>query len=430
MLTPTDPLFVPASESVLCAASIEQARIVFRFARADLEPTGEYRFVDSFNKIQITHKETVTRLRVIGSKGKTAMGLVGCPFAICDEPGSWEANSIMWDAIQTAQGKPGSPMKVLVIGTLAPAMSGWWHDLVKDGSHGSVYVQSLQGDPKKWDQVSEIERCNPLTAISPKFKAKLLEERDNARRDSRLKARFLSYRLNQPSADESEVLLTVDDWKRVCARPVPERSGVPIFAYDLGSGRAWSAAVAIWQNGRTEAIALAPGIPSIHDQEIRDRVPKGTYARLNQEGSLTVSEGLRVQPPGQLHKRALGAWGKPDGIICDRFKLNELADAVGNLPLIPRVWQWSSASEDIRALRKLAKDGPLAVEPRSRNLLTASLAAAKVENDRSGNYRLTKRDPANNTARDDVAFALTLAAGALVRAGSMQTGTVYHGMAA
>ena len=432
VLTPTDPLFVPASESVLCAASIEQARIVFRFARAELEPTGEYRFVDSATRVAIHHKPTHTRLRVIGSKGKTAMGLVNCPFAICDEPGSWEVNGgqLMYDAIETAKGKPGSPLKVVYIGTLAPAMSGWWHDLIADGSHGSVYVQALQGDPKKWDQVSEIERCNPLTAISPKFKAKLLEERDGARRDSRLKARFLSYRLNQPSADESEVLLTVDDWVRMLARPVPERSGVPIFAYDLGSGRAWSAAVALWPNGRTQALALAPGIPSIHDQEIRDRVPKGTYSRLIQEGSLTVSEGLRVQPPAQLHKLALGAWGKPDAIICDRFKLNELADAVGAVPLIPRVWQWSTASEDIRALRKIAKDGPLAVEPLSRNLLTASLAAAKVENDRSGNYRLTKRDPANNCARDDVAVALTLAAGALVRAGSMQTGTVYHGMAA
>ena len=36
----------------------------------------------------------------------------------------------------------------------------------------------------------------------------MLEERDAARADSRLKARFLSYRLNQPSADESAVLLT------------------------------------------------------------------------------------------------------------------------------------------------------------------------------------------------------------------------------
>ena len=248
---------------MLCAASIEQARIVFRFARADLEPSGEYRFLDSHTRIGIVHKASNTRLRIIGSNGKTAMGLVGCPWAICDEPGAWEANggAMLHDAIQTAQGKPGSPLRALYIGTLAPAMSGWWHDMIEDGSHGTTYVQALRGDPERWDKWPEVRRCNPLTAISAPFRRKLLEERDAARRDSRLKARFLSYRLNVPSGDESTMLLTVDDWERVVARPVPPREGRPIVAYDLGGGRAWSAAVAVWKTGRIEALAVAPGIP-------------------------------------------------------------------------------------------------------------------------------------------------------------------------
>ena len=90
ILSPSDALFRPGTESILCVASIEQARIVFRFARAELEPTGAYRFVDSVTRCGITHVATGTRLRIIGSNGRTAMGLVGCPWAICDEPGSWE----------------------------------------------------------------------------------------------------------------------------------------------------------------------------------------------------------------------------------------------------------------------------------------------------------------------------------------------------
>ena len=39
-LTPGDPLHVPGSEYLLCAASIEQARLCYRFIRADLEPVG------------------------------------------------------------------------------------------------------------------------------------------------------------------------------------------------------------------------------------------------------------------------------------------------------------------------------------------------------------------------------------------------------
>ena len=416
IMDPADPLFRPDTESVLCAASIEQARIVFRFARSELEPRGGYRFLDSHTRIGIVHKATNTRLRVIGSNGKTAFGLVNTPWAICDEPGAWEVNGglLLHDALETAKGKPGSPLKVLYIGTLAPSISGWWHDLVADGTHASTYVQALQGDPERWDQWSELRRCNPLTSISPEFRKKLVEERDAARADSRLKARLLSYRLNVPTGDESTMLLTVEDWERVVARPVPPREGRPIVAYDLGGGRAWSAAVGVWRSGRMEAIAVAPGIPSLEDQEKRDRVPRGTYRALAQSGALHVAEGLRVQPPAQLHDAVRASWGAPEAILCDRFRLNELADCVYSTPLVPRVTRWSEASEDIRALRKIAADGPLACEESCRLLVAASLSAAMVKNDDQGSVRLVKKG-SNNTARDDVAAALTLAAGAYLR---------------
>ena len=70
------------------------------------------------------------------------------------------------------------------------------------------YVHALIGDRAKWDEWKEICRVNPLTKISPEFREKLKLERAEARRDSRLKARFLSYRLNVPTADEATTLLT------------------------------------------------------------------------------------------------------------------------------------------------------------------------------------------------------------------------------
>ena len=433
ILTPTDSLFRPGTESVLCAASIEQARIVFRFARADLDtPQSEYRFLDSHNRIGIMHVPTRTRLRVIGSNGKTAMGLVGCPWVICDEPGSWETNGgqLLNDAIETAKGKPGSPLRVVYIGTLAPSTGGWWHALIEDGSHHSTHVHVLQGDINKWDQWNEIRRVNPLTAISKSFTKKLLQERDEARADSRLKARFLSYRLNLPSGDESTMLLTVDDWRRVCARPEALPAGKPIVGVDLGGGRAWSAAVAVWRSGRVECVAIAPGVPNIQDQEKRDRVPAGTYQKLIDSGSLRVAHGLRVPPPGELVNAIREAWGTPEGIICDRFRLGELQDCAGIIPLSPRVTRWSSASEDIRAVRKLAADGPLACPKGSRELLTASLSSALVKNDDQGSVRLVKKG-SNNTGRDDVAAALTLAAGALARLlAAPPRKWVYRGMVA
>ena len=67
--------------------------------------------------------------------------------------------------------------------------------MVDDGSQGSTYVQALQGNRSKWDLASEIRRVNPLMWSFPESRRLLLEQRDGARRDSRLKARFLSYRV-------------------------------------------------------------------------------------------------------------------------------------------------------------------------------------------------------------------------------------------
>ena len=415
-LTPGDPLHQGGAEYLLCAASIEQARLCFRFVRSNLESTGAYRFLDSATRIGITHKASNTRLRVLSSNGKTAMGIVGCPLAVADEPGSWEVTGgqLMADALMTAQGKPGSTLRLLFIGTLAPATGGWWHDLIAGGSRGSTHVTALQGDAKTWDQWPTIRKANPLTAIDATFRRKLREERDKARSDSRLRARFLSYRLNLPTADESKVLLSTGDWSRVTARPVPEPAGRPVVGVDLGAGRSWSAAVALWRSGRVEAFAVAPGVPDIAAQETRDRVPAGTYTRLVESGRLTLAAGVRVPSPAALVDRIL-PW-RPTAVICDRFRLAELQDAAGGrVRILPRVARWSECAFDVRALRKTAADGPLAVEESSRPLLAASLAAAAVKNDDQGNTRLAKKDPNNATGRDDAAAALVLAAGALAR---------------
>ena len=193
LLSPSDPLFQPGTESVLCAASIEQARIVFRFARAELEPLGGFRFLDSATRVAITHVATNTRLRVIGSNGRTAMGLVNTPWAICDEPGAWETvgGQLLFDAIETAKGKPGSPLRSLYIGTLAPAMSGWWHEIALSKSGQGKAIMCLQADREKWDVWRELRRVNPLVKVSAPFRKQFRAELKAAQGDSRLKAHNL-----------------------------------------------------------------------------------------------------------------------------------------------------------------------------------------------------------------------------------------------
>ena len=433
ILDPFDPLFRQGTESILCAASLEQARIVFRFARSTFEKYKEYRFQDSTNTVGITHVPTNTRLRCIGSNGKTALGMVRCPWVFADEPGAWEhtGGTLLYDAIEIAKGKPGSPLKAIYIGTLAPATGGWWHDLIEKGSNDTTYVKVLQGDPKKWEDWNEIKRVNPLIHIDKNFAKRLKTERQAARSDSRLKARWFSYRLNIPTPDESVMLLTTDDWKRVCSREVTEKDGAPIWGIDLGHSRAFSSCVAIYPSGRVEAIAICPGIPSIEAQEKRDRVPKNVYRSLVKQGKLIVADGLRVPQPNILYNTALQAFGPPRRIVCDMFKLPQLKDVVkGAYPINTRRTLWSYSTEDIGSTRKLSLDGPLNVEVESRGLITASLAAAMVKNDESGNTRLVKNGT-NNQSRDDVAAALVLACGEyhrIIRKPPRSSGMKYGGL--
>ena len=381
-LTPGGALFEAGAENVLLSGSFDQARYVYRFAKGFLGEAG-YSYLDSTNKLAIRHKATGTRLLVRSSRARGAFGLVGARIAVVDEPGCFDTigGQMMADALDTAIGKPGTDLKIVYIGTLAPATSGWWHDLIAEGSGGSTYVKSLTGDVKRWSEWSEIRRVNPLVEISGEFRKALLEERDKARRDSRLKARFCSYRLNSPMGDASTVLLTVGDFAMMTQRATPPREGLPIVAIDLGGSRAWSAAVALYPNGRIEARALAPGIPSISDQEQRDRVASNTYQRLKDQGTLHVADGLRVPKPAQLVELITSTWGQPSSLICDRFRLDELRDAGLPCPVTPRVSRWSEASFDIRALRSHVADGPFSVAECSRSILAASLAVAMVKND-------------------------------------------------
>ena len=116
--------------------------------------------------------------------------------------------------------------------------------------------------------------------------------------------------------------------------------------------------------------------------------------------------------PSQLWEMVLERWGVPFGVVCDFFRLGELHDAIqGACEIEPRRARWSEASADIRALRRIGRDGPLSIPKESELLFAESLRVAYVQNDNSGNVRLVKRGT-SNAGRDDVAAALVLAAGA------------------
>ena len=421
-LDPDGPLHRAGGESVLLASSLDQARIPFAFLRGIC--TGpEYRWMDSAQRVAVTHAPTGTRVRVASSDAKRAFGLgANTPIIVGDEPGSWNerGGALMHDALETSGGK--ASCRLVLIGTKAPGIDGgWWRNLIDAGSDAGTYAQvhaatvDDDGEVPGWHTWKTIRAANPLIPFNPHLRPKLEDERRKARRDEDARRRFLTYRLNAPQRPAQSVLFTVDQWRGVESRAVPAASGRPVCGVDVGSSRAWSTASILWPNGRMDGLCIAPGSPDLAAQEHRDGKRRGMYSRLADAGLLTVETGRRVVKVSTLIDRVLAY--RPRVIVCDRFRLGEVLDTVrGRCPVSPRHMRqsWSEPTADIQAARRLALDGSLAVVPDARPLYRLALAECVVEHDDAGNVRLTKTDT-NNRHRDDLAAALTLAAGAHAR---------------
>ena len=419
-ISPGSPLFESGIEVLAVSASLEQSRVLLSFVREALGVRGEvdYRWLDSGQRLAVTHKATGTKLRVLSSSARRAMGLAQFSTIFADEPGSWEARGgrLMFDALRQSLGKRQA-QRLVLIGTRAPAEPGsWWPSLLDSGSGPGRHVTVLAAPPEEpWDAWPTIRKCNPMVNSSASLRATLLRERDEARVSDTLRRSFEAFRLNRMVDVSNEVLVEADSWQRVEARDVPPRVGRPIVGLDLGAERSWSAAWCLWPNGRSECYALCPGVPDLDERERQDAMPRGLYRRLADDGVLLVDEGLRVSRPVVLIDHLVGRGIVPQVVYCDRFMLGTLTDVVaGRWQVVPRVTRWSEATEDIAAFRRLAADGPLSIAPEGRALARVGLSEASVQSDDQGSVRLVKRRASRS--RDDVAVAAVLAAGALVRA--------------
>ena len=408
-LTPGDPLFVAGAQNILIAGSIKQSRPGFRLARASLGEVG-YKYEDSNQSVKVLHPESKSRLDIHAANAKTALGWLGARLILVDEGAVVSGD--LWDAIATTAGK--GLTTIIVAGTLAPSgRDDWWPKLVKRGSGPGVHVTALHGDPDTWDTWPTIRKCNPLAAVNPRLRRTLLRERDEARRDDRLRARFLSLRLNTPTRTDGRELIPPDQWETVLDRPVPPREGAAVLGLDLGAARSWSAAALWWRNGRCEVYASIPGIPDLEVQERSLGFGRGVLSSLVDRGTVVIAEGKRVADIDVL----LAALPSVDvqGVVADRFLSGAMGDALAARSYPPCEWrmsQWSTATEDLASFRRYVLDGPMSVARECRPLATIGMADAEVERDTSGNARLHKRDWRR---RDDVAAALLLAGGAVRR---------------
>ena len=418
-LNPGSPLFEPGIEDVCVSGSLDQSRVMVQFLRQHLEAQGrdDWVFIDSSQRIAVRHKDSNTRMRVLSSSGKRALGLANFRRIYADEPAAWDdrGGTLLWNALRTSLGKTAG-QSVHLIGTLCPSVPGnWWPELVAGGSGPGKFVMSLTAAPgEPWDAWQTIRKVNPMTFCNPHLRKVILLERDDARKRESLRPSFEAFRLNRHIDVSHELLVPLETLRNVERREVPEREGRPILGLDVGSERSWTAAWAMFENGRSEVWAIAPGIPDLHTRERQDAIPSGLYSRLVETGRLLVDEGRHVARPKILIKHLQLQGITPRMILCDRFMLTKLRDVVQHwAPITPRTGKWSESTEDICSFRELAQDGPLMIEKTSRPLVRLGLSQGTVQGDRKGNLELVKRR--GHRSRDDVAIAGTLAAGELVR---------------
>ena len=421
------PLVASNAESVIVASSFDQALIPFRHALHFLRPTfeahkGRFRVQDSANRATITDRQTGAMLRVLGSDPRRAHGLAP-KLIIGDELTQWPTTRVdaMLAALRTSLGKiPGS--RALWIGTRPPSKSHPFARILA-GDLGYCQTHAAGKDDPPYQRRTWL-KANPGLGHLPDLEKRIRKDAAEAKRDEAALQEFRAMRLNMGVSEVLEsVLLSVPDWQRVCARPVPERDGRPIVGIDLGGGRAWSACVGLWPNGRAEATAVANGEVPIDVQERRDRVPVATYSKLFDAG-LVTTDGARRVPRVEAVLDRIRGWA-PQVIVCDRFRLDDLMDAKPPCPVVPRRLMPSEWDADIRALRRFAADGPLSCSVASRPLVEASLSVSEVRTDESGITKLIKRG-SHNQARDDISAALALACGALARMPSRPR-KAYHG---
>ena len=413
-LTPGDPLHEPAVENILVSASRRQAAIVLDFARAALGEVDGYRW----SKDSVVHKETRTRVRVISSDAKRALGLgANVRLIVADEPGAWAptAGLRLWDAITTALGKRRTT--VVAVGTLAPAPltgpASWWPSFVASGSGDGRHVSLLQADHEKWRDFDEVLRVNPVAAINPHLRRTLAREHEAALSSERAARPFRQYRLNIPGEPvDTQPLVTAAEWARVCARPVPACEGHPTIGVDLGGSRSWSAACAVWPSGRIESWALAPGVPSLSEAEREDQVPEAAYAELVRSGGLAVDVGRAVPDVDRLLSR-IWQWA-PTVLVSDPYRAAELHQVVaGRVRIVERARGGGESTSNVQALRARLLDTPAGVTQSSRDLLGAAFAQTSLVIDATGITKVTKARA--KRSRDDAAAALLLAAGELAR---------------
>ena len=415
------PLVEPMGECLLVASSFDQGLIAFRhilhFLAPSLERYGRrFRVQDSANRATIQDRKTGALLRVLGSDPRRLHGAAP-KLLLLDEVAQWPPERVgpMLSALKTSRGKiPGS--RALWLGT-RPASADHPFQRALDG-HGVGFALCYQA-PKDAApfRAATWRRANPSLRHMPDLAKVIRQESADARRDPGALASFRALRLNQGVADVvSSVLVDADTWRAAMdLPPAGRRAPEYVLGVDLGQNAAMSAAAAYFRTGELEACAVFPELPGLGERGLADGVGR-LYLDMQSRGEL-LQAGRRVSDVGELLREAMRRWGRPLAVVCDRWRVAELRQALESVrfpmaALIERGQGFKDGGQDVRDFRAAVLGDK--VRPASSLLLAAAMAEARTTGDPAGNHKLAKRSQGGRRtqARDDAAAAGILAVAA------------------
>ena len=417
---PDGPLHGNRREVVCVASSFGQGRLIFEDALATLREAkgglkrGEWRVQDSANTATVEHRPSGARIRCIGSDPKRAHGLRPA-LALLDEPAQWPPATAerMLAAIRTGLGKvPGS--RLVALGT-RPANGDHWFARMLAGGAAYAQIHAARPDDPPF-RARTVRRANPSFDHLPSLQARLELEQREAKLDAGLLASWKALRLNMGVADaEVSVLLEADVWRRIeLPEAAGELQGPCVWGADLGTSAAQSAIAAYWpQSGVLRCVAAFPAEPSLAERGLADGVGR-LYTECARRGEL-LTLGRRSVDVGGLLAAGLARFGRPVAVAADRWRADELRDAMdaANFPrrvgLVERGMGYQDGAADVRAFRRSCLNGRVLPEPSL--LLRSAMAEARTISDASGNHKLAKGSEGGRRfrARDDAAAAGILA---------------------
>lgn len=406
----------PRREILAAARTREQSKIIFEFMRglaASLpEETQELIKWRRAPYVEVEYTADGGHIcKCIAADPKNALGTAPT-LAIMDERGHWpdEKGDDLEAALLSGLGKRSG--KAVIISTSASADS---HSLSQwlDDPPPNTYVQEHRPAPGlPADDLDSIIEANPGAKAgigsSPDWLA-AQAKRAIALGGSALASFRLYNRNERTSAENRDVLLTVDDWLGAETSELPPREGGAIVGIDLGGSTSMSAASLYWPNtGRMEAVGAFPTAPTLADRGQRDGV-RDRYVEMHDRGEL-VTMGERVVPAPEFLKAVTDRLdGAPiECLVADRYRQSEFEESLAaaniRVPIVYRGMGFKDGGEDCERFRSAVFDGLVQVQ--ASLLLRSAFADAVTLRDPSNNIKLAK---ARSTGRIDAAAAAILA---------------------